>query len=409
MVLASRWAHTTPRKKILFVAEAVTLAHVVRPLVLAQSLESEQFDVHFACANRFEFVFAGAAFRRWEIKSIACEQFFQALSTGSRLYSSRQLTEYIEEDLRLLQAVRPDLVVGDFRLSLAISAPLAGIPYAAIANAYWSPFTTRAHFPLPDVRLARLFGRRCATELFHFAQPAIFAYHARPLNKLRKKHGLSSLGNLLDVYTHGDYTLYPDLQTLFPTAKLPVHHHYIGPIQWSPDVGLPHWWEGLDAKKPIVYVNLGSSGPAELLPTIMDTLGRLPLTIALATAGRWQPASPLESHGASEYLPGDRVAEHAALVICNGGSPSVYQALAKGVPVIGIASNLDQFLCMSAVETAEAGLLLRAGQVFPHSLQKAVETILREGSFREKAQKIAGELAQVDAVSTFRGFLKEIL
>jgi UDP:flavonoid glycosyltransferase YjiC (YdhE family) len=262
---------------------------------------------------------------------------------------------------------------------------------------------------LPEVRLARLFGRRCATELFHFIQPAIFAYHAWPLNKLRKKYALSSLGNLLDVYTHADYTLYPDLQTLFPTAKLPVHHHYIGPIQWSPDVGLPHWWEALDAKKPIVYVNLGSSGPAELLPTIIETLGKLPLTIVLATAGRWQAKSELENLRASEYLPGDKVADRAALVICNGGSPSVYQALAKGVPVIGIASNLDQFLCMSAIETAQAGLLLRAGQVSAHSLQKAVQTILREERFRAEAQTIAGELAQVDAVSTFRGFLKEIL
>jgi UDP:flavonoid glycosyltransferase YjiC (YdhE family) len=38
------------RKKILFVAEAVTLAHVGRPLALAQMLDRQRYDVHFACA-----------------------------------------------------------------------------------------------------------------------------------------------------------------------------------------------------------------------------------------------------------------------------------------------------------------------------------------------------------------------
>lgn len=39
-----------------------------------------------------------------------------------------------------------------------------------------------------------------------------------------------------------------------------------------------------------------------------------------------------------------------------GGSPSSYQSLAEGVPVLGICSNLDQFLAMGRVEKAEAGL-----------------------------------------------------
>jgi UDP:flavonoid glycosyltransferase YjiC (YdhE family) len=216
------------------------------------------------------------------------------------------------------------------------------------------------------------------------------------------------LGNLLDVYSHGDYTLYPDLKSLFPTANLPAHHRYIGPILWSPDVGLPPGLDDLESDKAIVYVNLGSSGPAELLPTIVDTLGKLPLTIVLATAGRWLTKEPLENVRIHEYLPGDKIAARAALVICNGGSASVYQALAKGVPVIGIASNLDQFLCMSAVENAQAGLLLRAGQVSANSLRKAVEIILGEEGFRRGAQKIACEVAQVDAVSRFRGFLEDI-
>ena len=45
----------------------------------------------------------------------------------------------IGHDQALIEAVQPDVIIGDFRLSLAASARRAGVPYAALTNAYWSP------------------------------------------------------------------------------------------------------------------------------------------------------------------------------------------------------------------------------------------------------------------------------
>ena len=98
------------RKRILFVAEAVTLAHVSRPFVLAQSLDPLEFEVHFACASQFDFVFTKASFQRRKINSISPESFLRALATGSRLYSRRTLCRYVEEDLELIRMVRPDVI-----------------------------------------------------------------------------------------------------------------------------------------------------------------------------------------------------------------------------------------------------------------------------------------------------------
>src|SRR3989442_11980371 len=125
------------RKRILFIAEAVTLAHVTRPFVLARSLEPAEFEVHFACASRFDFVFLKAGFRRWKINSIPTQSFLDALRAGSRPYNRRTLERYVDEDLELIETVHPDLIVGDFRLSLAVSGPISKVPYAALTNAYW--------------------------------------------------------------------------------------------------------------------------------------------------------------------------------------------------------------------------------------------------------------------------------
>src|SRR5204863_9806318 len=150
--------------------------HATRPFVLARSLDPAEYEVHFACAKRFQFICADAPFPCLEIDSIPTDRFLTALSAGTRLYSSRTLEKYVHDDLKLIQAIRPDIIIGDFRLSLAVSAKLAGVPHLALANAYWSPYTIRRQFPLPDVSFARALGVRAAGGLFGLAQPIIFAY-----------------------------------------------------------------------------------------------------------------------------------------------------------------------------------------------------------------------------------------
>jgi UDP:flavonoid glycosyltransferase YjiC (YdhE family) len=93
------------------------------------------------------------------------------------------------------------------------------------------------------------------------------------------------------------------------------------------------------------------------------------------------------------------------LVICNGGSPTSQQALAAGVPVIGIASNLDQFLNMQAIEAAGAGVLSRADRFREDRFRSLVQRTLNDGGFRVAAQRIAMWFARYPAAQRFRASL----
>jgi UDP:flavonoid glycosyltransferase YjiC (YdhE family) len=399
----------TERKCILFIAEAVTLAHVARPLVLAQSLDPAQYEIHFACAKRFNFAFEKTNFRRWEVNSIPSEQFLRALASGSRLYNYRTLEHYVDDDLRIIRDVRPDLIVGDFRLSLAVSAAVAKVPYAALTNAYWSPYSVAKSFPLPGVPISRILGYHFSNSFFQLTRPLIFAYHAQPLNRLRKKYGFPELGSLLDVYTYGDYTLYADPPEFIPTQDLPANHRFLGHIDWSPEIPLPDWWTNLPPGTPVVYVNLGSSGPAYLLPIVIAALDKLPVTVIMATAGRWQPTSLPANVQSCDYLPGNDAVRRATLVICNGGSPSVYQALGHGVPVIGIADNMDQLLSMQAAERNRTGILLRAANVTEKTVQDAVLAITRNENYKKNVHELRDQLARMTAVERFQSFVSDVL
>ena len=376
------------RKTVLFVAESVTLAQVVRLVSLARALDESSYELHFASASFDEFVFAGTTWKRHRIHSISPERIAVALRQGRRLYGADVLSRYVRDDLALFEVVKPDLVVGDFRLSLSVSAPHFGVPYAALANAYWSPYAKRRAFPLPDHPMVRLLGEERAARHFPTALPYVFAHFARPVNGVRKAYGLPPIGSLPEVLTHGDYVMYADTPRLVPTAGAPATHSYIGPVLWSPAKAPPAVMNAADPSRPWVYVTLGSSGDVTVLPTVIEALAPLPVTVLVATAGRMEISRPPANTIVRDFVPGDWAARRSALVISNGGSSTGYQALAEGVPVLGIASNLDQFLAMTSIAEAGAGTLLRASAITVATVKRAVTSMLGSSAHREKAREV---------------------
>jgi len=393
------------RARVLFVSEAVTLAHAARPAVLAGALDQAEYDVHLAWDGRFAQLFSQLPGPVSPLRSITTQRFVAALAKGTPIYDVATLEDYVEQDLRLIEQIGPDAVVGDFRLSLAVSAPLAGVPYLAISNAYWSPYLDQ-RMPLPDLPLNRVLGLGISQALFRTALPVAFALHARPLNRVRRRHGLPSLGSdLRRVYTWADHTLYADPEALYPELRLPQHHHFVGAVAWEPAVALPDWWAHLPADRPILYVNLGSSGPVGLLSRVLAGLARMDVTVIAATAGRPLPTEVPANVYVSEYLPGELAAGKARLMVCNGGSPATQQALRAGIPVLALPSNLDQYLNMAQLERFGAGRALRAERAKPDVLRRNAAALLDDPGYARAAGRLSAACAPGIAPERFRSIL----
>jgi UDP:flavonoid glycosyltransferase YjiC (YdhE family) len=319
------------------------------------------------------------------------------------------LRNYVHEDLKLIEKIKPDLIVGDFRLSLSTSARLVGIPYITITNAYWSPYYARNGFPLPVLPMTKVLPLPVATVLFRLVQRLAFGLHCKPLNQVRQENGLHTLGNdLRRLYTDADYTLYADTPQMFPTENLPTNHRYLGPILWSPPIASPAWWERLPGDKPIIYLTLGSSGETRLLQVVLEALAALPITVMVATAGATLKQPLPANIYVADYLRGTEAAARATLVICNGGSLTSQQALAANVPVLGIASNMDQFLNIKAIVEAGAGVLLRADRISLEKVRTAVVEIILSNTYADGATKLANTLKRNIAPKQFAAFINEI-
>ena len=395
------------KRRILFVSEAVTLAHMARPLVLARALSKEGYEVHFACPDSQALWLKGEEFRRWPINCISTDQFIGALERGAPPYTKNILRGYVEEDLSILDEVRPDLVVGDFRLSLTVSCPLRSVPYANVCNAYWSPYCSDLSYPLPNHPAIHLIGLAATSVLFRVMAPFFLRLHTRVYNGLRRAYGLPALGDLRNIYTYGDHVLYADIPSMVSMVDLPANHHFIGPVLWSPPVDFPEWW-GEDGKRSI-YVTLGSSGDVSLLDQILSALIDMPYEVMVATGSRVTPHIRAANIKVADYVPGVEAARRASLVICNGGSPTVYQALSQGKPILGIPSNMDQFLNMRGVEQARAGKLLRTQHAEPERIRKVVCELLESSVYRNSARRLGEEIASFPSGSMLVEFVAQWL
>jgi UDP:flavonoid glycosyltransferase YjiC (YdhE family) len=340
--------------------------------------------------------------------SVGSARFLAAVAAGRPVFGVDDLEHAVADDLAHIESFAPDAVVGDFRLSLAVSARLARVPYLAIGNAYWSPHA-QARFQIPVHPLSRLLGPGVATRLFRAARPLVFARHALPMHRIRRRHGLASLGfDLRRVFTESDLTLFADARELVPVAasRDDVRTRFIGALFDEPPAPLPSALLEPDTR-PLAYVALGSSGDAGLLRGVVGALLAEGCRVAVATGGAHAALPP--DVISAPFLPGTAVVRHAAVAVCNGGSPAVQQALAAGVPVLGLPSNLDQLLNMHFTTRAHAGVAVRPERAAPGRLRAACRRLLHEPALRAGARAAQAVYARYDAHAAFRAALAETL
>lgn len=400
---------TGARRTILWVAEAVTLAHVARPLAALRTVDAARWQSVIAADLRVRHHFTGISARFHPLPTIDPDDFLHALRRGAPVYDTPTLHRYVDADLSLLREAQPDLVIGDFRLSLAVSARLARIPYATIASACWSPHYRPPRWPVPALTLTRSLPLPVAHALFRAARPIAFQRHAVPMNRLRREYGLPVVhGDVRDVYTDADYVLYTDLPELFPAGPLPANQWFVGPALWEPAPSAPWSWPDTAEGHARVYVTLGSSGAAELLPKIIEALRTMPVAALVATAWRAGPLPAAPNVRVAASLPGIEVAKSASVVVCNGGTLTCYQALSAGVPVVGIPSNLEQFLTCDAVERVGAAVTVRADRFSTAAFRIALDRALNDASVRRNAGEVARWCEGRRLEQTIPAFLRHV-
>jgi UDP:flavonoid glycosyltransferase YjiC (YdhE family) len=182
------------------------------------------------------------------------------------------------------------------------------------------------------------------------------------------------------------------------------HHDWQAPDGW---IGLrpeAHQNPGQAAKavdaphtRPRVLVSFGTlfSAPPVISPFLLELLAQdVELRVTLG----------LQSRAADFDIDSDRVEfvgftplaellEGVDVVLTHGGAGTVLATLAAGLPMVAVPQGADQPLQAERVGASGAGIAFPLGEAEPKAVAEAVAIILVEPTYRDVAQKIAGQIA----------------
>lgn len=399
-------------KKILFLAESVSLAHVGRPLVLANWAHKNNLEVHFACAEE-GLIKTNAklnSFATHPLLTIEGKLFYDRVNQGKFFYTQNELAKYVEEENKLIKQINPDLIVSDFRLTSAISAFIANKPLLNLSNAYWSP-NYSCPFPAPNAGIFKLLSQKYSDFVFNMIRPVAFKVFGKELNQVRAKFGLETKADFRKLYTDGSYTAYMDMPDFVNINKLPDNHFFLGPIVWSPELQDK---ELHLAEKNNVYISMGSTGDNAILPMIITSILQNGFKIILSGVNEKEAKMLYSSipklKGNSIIRPliqAEKILAKCQLTICHGGSGTVYQSLSHGTPVMCFPKNPDQALVSMALKAKNMGRFLSIKNTTQTNIDANLKECLGNEVLKQNAQNYAKKINQWDTENHWVQFLNK--
>ena len=328
------------------------------------------------------------------------------------------------EDLRaIIRQWQPDLLVTDISLfgPILVLQESADIPIAAFCVLLACPL------PGPD---APVWGRglppprgwvpRLRSRVEQALQDWVLKDFRLAANALRSQYGLKPIKESVMGYS-GHLPLFlvagaPELD--YSRHDLPPSVHYVGPCLWhrAKQEAPPDWLTQLPRGRPMVYVTEGTVhvGEPTLLRSAAQGLGPMDIDLVMTTGKHRDPAD-LRLGGAGPNVRVERYVPHGDLfprtdvVVTTGGPGTVLAALVAGVPVVIVPTGWDHAENAQRIVEAKVGVRLDLQDCTPQRLRSAVETLLRDPSYRQNAGRMGAALERQGGPLRAAELLEELL
>jgi len=235
-------------------------------------------------------------------------------------------------------------------------------------------------------------------------------------NKVRATLGLprteKSFFNDISPYLYMEGTV-PSFE--YPRRDLPSQVHFVGPLLTSLYVEFipPSWWSDLEGAKRVVLVTQGTI-ETDINDLVLPTLRALADEdlLVVATTGSVEPQDltvPIPANARVEkYVSFADLMPYVDVVVSNGGFNGVQMALARGIPLVVAGITEEKAEICARVEWSGVGVNLKTKSPSVEQIKGAVDQVLRDGGYREKAQAIALEMEQFGGAGRAVGLLEEL-
>jgi UDP:flavonoid glycosyltransferase YjiC (YdhE family) len=251
----------------------------------------------------------------------------------------------------------------------------------------------------------------------------VFGPNQRRLNRTLRDMGLPNLpAFFLDWPRLADRLLQLGVPGFeYPRSDLPAQVRFVGPPPAYDAIRhrtLPSWWDDLLAARrsgrPVIHVTQGTVDTSDLTRVIGPALRALAgkdVFIVVTTGGpdpALIPGGLPANARAATYVPYADLLPHIDLAITNGGYGGTQLLLTHGIPLIVAGDTEDKPEVAGRVAASGAGINLRTGTPTAPAVAAAVEAILRNPTYRQRARTLAAEYAGHDTNALIHAELADI-
>ncbi|ANZ43017.1 hypothetical protein BBK82_25470 [Lentzea guizhouensis] len=278
-----------------------------------------------------------------------------------------------------------DLVVTEhLAFGAGMAAELRGVPWATVSL---TPLTLPSRdlppFGLPLMPAATGLERLRDRVL----RPVVESVAPRATDPLfdraRKQVGLDPRRRAFEASYSKDLLLAQAVPGLeYVRSDLPAHVHFVGRLIDPPKpMALPDWWPDLDGRT-VVHVTQGTleTGADDLVRPAIEALADLDVLVVATGPGLAGVPGNVRT---APFIPHDLLLPRTDLMITNGGWGGVLAAVEAGVPIVVVPGSLDKPEVARRVAWSGVGVRTR-----PVHLRKAVEEVLGEPRYRERAREL---------------------
>ncbi|MFW9971581.1 MAG: nucleotide disphospho-sugar-binding domain-containing protein [Candidatus Odinarchaeota archaeon] len=425
------------KTRILFEPISTGLGHIIRCLSIANDLVGENFDIAFAVKkDRCDFIKSAGFDKVYPlIEEEDKPDFFQKIQSFSK---PSYVEQCIDEEVKIIDDFRPNLIISDGRYTTGISARASEIKWISVILAIQIPSGIKtAAESLYKVRdsnkkaleswLQMIFPPEVKPMLANMGPDTFLAIaekNATNFHPFLEKLKLPLVNSVYDLLLSPELSFIPSIPSISVLPELPPNTYYIGPQPASQYVGpvlsnsdynLLHFDLEIDDERPVIYVTFGG-----MAGVVRDRLGKV---YDVILEGLWNTdvqvviANPdLRLKNLSEniqitpYVPSNLILRlKNAILLCHGGLGTLMENLAYGNTSIALPFSIEQLGNAVKIEELGAGMWMYPNQIKPSDIHEMVNEITNNPRYKEGARKVQRDIAAYQGAGLAVKLLKEYL
>ncbi|TVQ42661.1 MAG: hypothetical protein EA365_14820 [Gloeocapsa sp. DLM2.Bin57] len=358
--------------KALFFVEGISYGHIVRAFIISQWLRKLDINPLIVCPENYGSLFKKHCFEIENLTITPPGEIYQRLRQGDSMYLSENLLNYFAEDDSLIQKIKPDLIISEFRFTALQLAKKYQIPAVGITEATCHPAFINNLGTVPDslakpefIPLWLLDFIALKTPIGKIINQKTIQTISQPYQQASTTYGVEILANFFEYASQGDICLISDHPDLIPLNHLRSGDIYTGALLWERDEALPTELSQLNPHQKIVYISLGTqdSLATDFLTAYLNKLLAQDIQVILSLGKRNLTISSQPNLWVFDFINDSKLLPLVDLLVYPGGAMTTYQAIAKGVPLLALPSHANQHFYAEAIAQQKLGYCLRPSRL----------------------------------------------